>query len=83
MQDELGIYLQYVDLVKYDNIKEVLYENTDVSKREQILFPIAMKNVEHLVKQGMTEKIRSTHWSIKNDENGITTTYCACCCGNH
>jgi len=66
MQDELGIYLQYVDLVKYDNIKEVLYENTDVSKREQILFPIAMKNVEHLVKQGMTEK--NTKYTLVNQK---------------
>ncbi|CAF2718433.1 unnamed protein product [Rotaria sp. Silwood2] len=82
LENDLGLFLLYQDLVEHNKSAEVSYEVTDVKIREQVLFVSPKGSVQQLMEHYGHNCVRNTHWTIiQNDDGSISKAIGGCICG--
>lgn len=82
LENDLGFFLRYQDLVENDQENQIFYEITNNHSRQQVLFVTPKDGVDALMKKLGHGCVRNTHWTIKQKPDGsIEKVVGGCICG--
>jgi hypothetical protein len=84
MQNDLGLFLIYQDLVPIDQETEILYEITDKDTRQQVLFITTKEQVNELMMKHGSDNMVYTNWTAHRDAKTGAVWFCVgSCCTRH
>ncbi|UJR19605.1 hypothetical protein I4U23_022739 [Adineta vaga] len=84
MEEDLGIFLRYQDLISWDEAKEMLMEDTSVQKRTQIMYPmLAASGVLQEKQVHPVDRVITTQWIVGETIDGVMQCRSVMNCHNH